>query len=248
MRRGRRSLSGAGRAAEPERSGRPAGGFALVELLVVVAILALLASLLLPGLRHARVAARIVRAHAELRQVDVALQMYLDANRDHLPPTRSSCSLRQDFELPVELGVQRMLPYETATVRTGYGEAQVDRVTMPDVFAPHLTYKYRAPGPAIINDTLSEPPFGASLWVPHAFPDVSSAEGRYYTNARDEPPSPVRYAIWSIGPDPDSPKFRSTAVRIGKAPVPRFFWCRGATDTGMVTHFMDRAGRLYQSP
>lgn len=248
MRRVTTTSTSAPRWARPGRWGCLPGGFALLELLVVVAIVALLASLLLPGLRHARVAARIVRAHAELRQVDVALQMYLDANRDRLPPTRSSCSLRQDFELPVELGVQRMLPYETAMVRTGYGEAQVDRVTLPDVFAPHLTYKYRAPGPAIINDTLAEPPFGASLWVPNAFPDVSSAEGRYYTNARDEPPSPVRYALWSIGPDPESPKFRSTAVRIGKAPVPRFFWCRGATDTGMVTHFMDRAGRQYQSP
>lgn len=57
---------------------RPAG-FTLVELLLVVAIIALLIAILLPALRAARVAAGRAKCSSNVHQVALAWNMYLDA-------------------------------------------------------------------------------------------------------------------------------------------------------------------------
>lgn len=224
---------------------RRRAAFTLIELLVVVAIIAVLVSLLLPTLRAGRTAARLVTAHTELRGIEVALQMYADAHAGQLPPARFSCNLRAADELPLELAHEHLLPRHAKPVRNGPagGEFLVDAIQMRDVFAPKETYKYRAVGPAILNETvLIEPPHGARLWVPTDFPDCHGEAGRYHSDPRT---SPVRYAIWSVGPDPDAPKLQ---ILPGRLPVPARYWCRGATDTGVITHFQGRDGRRYMSP
>ena len=218
----------------------------LIEVLVVVAIIAVLITILLPSFRFARIGAKIVKAHAELKSIEQALLMYHDEQADQLPPTRFSCSMRTAYELPVELGEGNYLPLRNRPVQTAAGSGFINAVDMPDVFAPHETYKYRAVGPAIMNEfTVLEPPNGASLWVPKDFPDVTEMAGRYWFDPRE---SPVRYALWSIGPDPDSPKFTAPGVVSGRKPVPKPFWCRGSTDTGVITHYQARDGKSYMSP
>ncbi len=57
-----------------------AHGFTLIELLVVVAIIAVLVAILLPTLNVAREGAKVSMCLANLRQIGLAFQMYLDEN------------------------------------------------------------------------------------------------------------------------------------------------------------------------
>ena len=61
-------------------------GFTLVELLVVVAIIAILMSLLLPVLRNAREAGKGSRSKSNLHQIGLANQVYAIEHRGQMPP------------------------------------------------------------------------------------------------------------------------------------------------------------------
>lgn len=61
-------------------------GFTLVELLVVIGIIALLISMLLPGLNRARKAATVVDCQSRLRTVSQAMSLYAASYHGFLPP------------------------------------------------------------------------------------------------------------------------------------------------------------------
>jgi prepilin-type N-terminal cleavage/methylation domain-containing protein/prepilin-type processing-associated H-X9-DG protein len=57
---------------------RGCGGFTLIELLIVIAIIAILLAILLPGLRMAKAAGKKVACQGNLRQLGCAWNMYLE--------------------------------------------------------------------------------------------------------------------------------------------------------------------------
>ena len=67
-------------------------GFNLVELLVVIAVIAILAGLLLPGLSRARERALAAACQSNLRQLQLAFQLYASDNADQLSPAETSIS------------------------------------------------------------------------------------------------------------------------------------------------------------
>ncbi|HYT59242.1 MAG TPA: DUF1559 domain-containing protein [Haliangiales bacterium] len=58
-------------------------GFTLIELMVVIAMVALLAALLLPALSRAKAAARSAACKSNLHQIGIALRMYVDDFRKY---------------------------------------------------------------------------------------------------------------------------------------------------------------------
>ncbi len=161
------------------RSRLNGGGFTLIEMVISVAVIAILVSLMIPCLSKARTLALVLRAHSDMRGVTVALEAYQN-DHHYFPPARTYClsithKVDDYFELPPELIEYRCLD-----------------APVYDVFNPERTYKYLSPGYGYANNTLTR----HCIWVPEIFPLDNGKDVMY----RDQASSPVKYALWSVGP------------------------------------------------
>ncbi len=190
-------------------------GFTLLELLVTVSIVSILAALLLPVLQVARIKAKVVRAHADLRNIGTAIESYR-LDHEAYPLARSYCAgggMKVDDynECPPEL------------LLCGYLGAFPE-----DVFNKGRAYKYIAPGMGYANSVLTILP----IWVPKDFPSDNCRDVPYFKVGD----SPVRWAVWSVGPCGAKTFWESEVLHY---PVPRRNWYnfkKGPESEGVIVY------------
>jgi prepilin-type N-terminal cleavage/methylation domain-containing protein/prepilin-type processing-associated H-X9-DG protein len=110
------------------RTSRAGLAFTLIELLVVIGIIAILAALLLPTMGRAKESARGTACLSNLRQIGVALQLYVDANNQRMPFMRDK-SLTTTNELPSPDEVLRAELGHTNVLRCGSDRQQLFETT-----------------------------------------------------------------------------------------------------------------------
>jgi prepilin-type N-terminal cleavage/methylation domain-containing protein len=202
------------------------GGFTLIELLVVTGIAAALLGILLPAAGRARLQAKIVAVHAELRDIGLALEAYSFDHGGRYPPVRVDCMLGGHFyQLPCELADSGYLPKPPPD---SFLAARLE-----DRFNPGYTYKYRSVGTLIYNRTtvMEE---GARLWVPDGFPDHERRQGRTYSNPKE---SPVSWVLYSEGPNFDLDRMKEMQY-----PIPHATWYDPQTKEGVLVRMRLRNG------
>jgi len=215
---------------EEQDGQRPPQAFTLLELLVVVAIIGLLAGLLLPALSAAREKAKVTKVNVELRQIELALEMYCE-DHERYPPVRVSCNTAQQehwCEIPRELADGGYLPAGANSALSSI---------MEDPFNPGHTYKYAAIGPYLLNGSPQDENF--AMYIPDDFPACASQSGCY----RDDDEAPLAWVVWSLGPRQSLSKALNA-----RAPVAGFTWYRGSGDNGVIARIKPKEGSSFQTP
>jgi prepilin-type N-terminal cleavage/methylation domain-containing protein len=168
------------------RSDRPpARSFTLLEVLVVVAIIALLAAILIPGLANARLQARRVACQTQLKQITAAFELFFHDSRDRLlrgvnkeynyggRQGNGSNSFGKNPNAPVPKPLNKYLKLSQVTrIGAEVFSCPADtgtRFIRPSAFGYYGTSYY--PNHLLIGQNQVSPPFGdpcqstASLWT-----------------------------------------------------------------------------------
>lgn len=172
-------------------------GFTLVELLVVIGIIALLIAILLPALNQARAQAKSVVCESNLRQMGIALTMYINewkyypgARVAHAPGTPSYAVWPTRLRRYMK-GGQNVFRCPTAP---GEYEWKVNDTTPPVALASDTGYGYNV-GESLLREDSGKFSYGYNDW------------GSWDPNAADGPPTltPAGDRHPGLGADLDDP-------------------------------------------
>jgi prepilin-type N-terminal cleavage/methylation domain-containing protein len=213
---------------------RPDRAFTLIELLVVIAVIGMLMAILLPAVARAREQARVTTVNAELRQIGLALEMYMQDNDGKHPPVRQDCARGwEDHQLPPELLAGGYLPAPPPDSDMSVG--------LEDRFNRGHTYKYWAVGDFTLNG-MPIPGQRARLYIPPGFPD---REGSPEQDERFDDPriSPVTWIVFSHGPHADPNEVLWDLIKLKNGPVPRRCWYQPHRRRGLLVRARMRSGR-----
>jgi len=94
-------------------------GFTLIELLVVIAIIGILSSIVLASLNTARQKSRDARRVADLKQLQLAMQLYYDANSSY-PTTTAALAPTYIATIPRDPIGSIAYPYDQVTSGSSY--------------------------------------------------------------------------------------------------------------------------------
>lgn len=90
-------------------------GFTLIELLVVIAIIGILSSVVLASLNGARKKGRDARRISDLKQIQLALEMYYDSNSSEYPDATSSLETAYISKVPTDPQTAAAYSYDNLT-------------------------------------------------------------------------------------------------------------------------------------
>ena len=117
--------------------------FTLVELLVVVAIIGILATMMLPALAKARESARRASCKSNLHQMQLGMEMYSEANSELYPPSldelqkfMGGTAVLKVFYCPSS-GVTNIINYQQGNIKwpvPASSPGDTVMITEPDTF------------------------------------------------------------------------------------------------------------------
>ena len=105
-------------------------GFTLIDLLVVIAVIAILAALLLPALAKAKDSAKSAACKSNLRQLNIALQLYVTDYEEY--PSNVALYGQGEFLRFYRLGLNWLRPY------AGHNDARAEANLSPTFSNPEV--------------------------------------------------------------------------------------------------------------